>query len=295
MSGHTTLPESSGPENVDEGGPDGTRAGLTDGLDPVSRTSLTESVVERVEHWIVSSRQPAGARLPSERDLARRFAVSRIVVREALGRLEARGLVEVRAGVGSFVAEAQAASVAASLSLYLSRSEVGLEHLFDVRLALEPAMAAAAARSADEDAIAAMFATVDLTDGIVRDLPHEPDAIESYAWADLEFHQLLAQASDNPLYDVLLAPLIDRLLDVRRSGALLPGAARKANAGHRKVLDAVAAREPERAAEAMRGHLHYVKELLDAAQRTAERQSMAAANGSDPAETTMKPGSKESA
>src|SRR5690606_7277643 len=139
-------------------------------LDPVSRTSLTESVAERIEDWIIGSDQTAGARLPSERELARRFAVSCIVVREALGRLEARGLIDVRAGVGTFVAAAQAANVTRSLSLYLSRGDVGLEHLFDVRLALEPAMAAAAARSADEEALAAMFATVDLTDGIVRDL-----------------------------------------------------------------------------------------------------------------------------
>lgn len=233
-------------------------------LDPVSRTSLTGSVAERLEHWIVSSRQPADARLPSERELAKRFAVSRIVIREALGRLEARGLIDVRPGVGTFVAAIGTGRAMQSLSLYLSRREVGFEHLFEVRLALEPAMAAAAARSADEDAVAAMFATVDLTDGIVRDLAKEPDALESYAWADLEFHQLLAQASDNPLYDVLLAPLIDRLLDVRRSGALLPGAATKANEGHREVLNFVASGQAERAAEAMRKHLLYVKGLLDA-------------------------------
>ena len=255
-------------------------------LDPVSRTSLTESVAERIEEWILDSDQPAGAHLPSERELARRFAVSRIVVREALGRLEARGLIDVRAGVGTFVAEAQAASVSQSLSLYLSRGDVGLEHLFDVRLALEPAMAAAAARGADEEALAAMFATVDLTDGIVRDLRREPGALESYAWADLEFHQLLAHASDNPLYDVLLAPLIDRLLDVRRTGALLPGAARKANDGHRKVLAAVADRDPERAATAMREHLLFVKELLDAAARSPEGASSAAVPARESARTT---------
>lgn len=278
MSGHTTLPdaaaraEAARPTEPTEPAPD-RDAGASDlpgaalagamRLDPVSRTSLTESVAERIEEWILTSEQRAGARLPSERELARRFAVSRIVVREALGRLEARGLIDVKAGVGTFVAEPQAAAVSQSLSIYLSRSELGLEHLFDVRLALEPAMAAAAARSADEESLAAMFATVDLTDGIVRDLRKEPEALESYAWADLEFHQLLAQASDNPLFDVLLAPLIDRLLDVRRSGALLPGAAARANAGHRKVLAAVAARDPERAAAEMRAHLLYVKELLE--------------------------------
>lgn len=232
-------------------------------LGPVLRTSLTESVAERLEQWIVASRQPAEARLPSERELASRFEVSRIVIREALGRLEARGLIVVRPGVGTFVAPIGASSVTRSLSLYLSRSEIGLDHLFEVRFALEPAMAAAAARSADHDAIAAMFATVDLTDRIVHDLAREPDALESYAWADLEFHQLLSQASDNPLYDVLLAPLIDRLLDVRRCGALLPGAASKANQGHRAVLDFVAAGQADHAAEAMREHLLFVKGLLD--------------------------------
>src|SRR5690606_15548879 len=105
MPGHTTLPD--GPQRDGDGGAadssPGSAARASAGgamrLDPVSRTSLTESVAERIEEWIPDSDQPAGARLPSERELARRFAVSRIVVREALGRLEARGLIDVRAGV----------------------------------------------------------------------------------------------------------------------------------------------------------------------------------------------------
>ena len=266
MSGHTTLPALDATSGAPSDAKTDAPSDVTSmSLDPVERTSLTESVAQRIEAWIVSSRRAADERLPSERELARRFEVSRIVVREALGRLAARGLVAVRPGVGTFVAPVEASSVTRPLGLYLSRRAVGLDHLLDVRLALEPAMAAAAARRADEDAIAAMFATVDLTDGIVRDLAREPGALESYAWADLEFHQLLAQASGNPLYDVLLAPLIDRLLEVRRSGALLPGAALRANEGHRQVLKFVATSEPEAAAQAMREHLYFVKSLMEAA------------------------------
>ena len=238
---------------------DATAPTLAD-LAPAARTSLTDAVVDQLADAIVERELGPGARLPGERDLALRFRVSRIVVREALVRLAQRGLVEVRPGVGTFVARMPATSVTDPLRLYVRRHRIGHASLFEVRGALEPAIAAAASRAATDAQLDAMEANLERTFALAGG--QDADAVEAFAWADLEFHQLRAAASGNALFELLLAPLIDRLLDVRRRGARLPGTARRAAEGHRAVFEAVAARDAAGAAERMTAHLHDVQRWL---------------------------------
>lgn len=230
-------------------------------LAPATRVYLTDAVVGQLAEAIVERELRPGDRLPGERDLALRFRVSRIVVREALVRLAQRGLVEVRPGVGTFVARLSEASVTDPLRLYLRRHRVAHASLFEVRHALEPAIAAAASRAATDEGLAGIADNLERTFALV-DATEPPDrggrdaAVEAFAWADLEFHQLLAAASGNALFELLLAPLID---DVRRRGAQLPGTARRAAEGHRAVFGAVAGRDPALAAARMTAHLHDVQ------------------------------------
>ncbi len=203
-----------------------------------------------------------GDRLPGERALADRLQVSRIVVREALGRLQARGLIEIRPGVGAFVVPMADRSVTEPLGLYIRRHGVAPDHLFDVRRALEPPMAAAAARRRPAAALAALEATLRRTRAAAAAFTADGDdpdeALEAFAWADLTFHQQVAHASGNPLFELLLAPLLEPMLEVRRDGARLPGTAAAATAQHAAVLDAIRAGEPDAAAAAMAAHLDAV-------------------------------------
>lgn len=235
-------------------------------LAPAERMSLTDTVARSLADAIVERDLGPGERLPAERDLAVRLRVSRIVVREALGRLAQRGLVAIRPGVGTFVASPPEHAVTDTLHLYIRRHRIGYEHLFEVRHALEPAIAAAASRNADEEQLAALASNVERTAALAATIDEgaTQGATEAFAWSDLEYHQLLAQASGNTLFELLLAPLIDRLLDVRRIGVRLPGTARRAAEGHRAVFHAVVARDPDAAARHMRAHLHDVQSWLPA-------------------------------
>lgn len=228
------------------------------GRTPGHRGSLADAVSEQLSAVILGSDLEPGDRLPGERDLARRLQVSRIVIREALGRLEERGMIEIRPGVGTFVAPTRERSVTEPLGLYIRRSGVGIDHLFDLRHALEPAMVATAARYRTDDDLVALEATQARTVEILGDLGVRDGAVEAYAWADVAFHQQLAQASGNPLFEVLLVPLLEPLLDVRRDGARVPGAAAVAADEHGAVLRAVRDRDPEGARRAMTRHLHTV-------------------------------------
>jgi DNA-binding FadR family transcriptional regulator len=282
-----------------------TGAGL--GLEPPARVSLPATVAGQLAELIVGKRLDAGSRLPPERDLARQLRVSRLVIREALKALAERGLVEVRPGVGTFVATSTDSTVTDALSLYIRRNRVSTGHLFDLRSALEPAVAAAAARCAQDDGLAALEDNLRRTEAIVarleraetidsprnsgeraeasdgplatgersgphgetveaereKRLPSYPGAaIEQFAWADLEFHQLLANATDNPLFRLVLDPLVDPQLEVRRKGARVRGAARNALAGHLIIFERVSERDPAAAAAAMKEHLAAVAAWL---------------------------------
>ncbi len=241
-------------------------------LAPAARMSLTEAVAGQLAEAIIERDLGPGARLPAERDLAKQLQVSRIVVREALGRLAQRGLVEVRPGVGTFVARLQGTSVTDPLRLYIRRHRISQAHVFDVRHALEPAIAAAASTNASDGHLAAMASNLERTFALVAAIDQREDAVEAFAWTDLEFHQLLATASGNPLYELLLAPLIDRLLEVRRVGVRLPGTAHHAAQGHQAVFDALAAREPDAAATRMTEHLQAVQSWLPDPITTTKRQ-----------------------
>jgi DNA-binding FadR family transcriptional regulator len=242
--------------------------------------SLPDAVSDRLAGRILDGELTAGDRLPGERELAEQLGVSRIVVREALGRLQARGLIEIRPGVGAFVVPMPDHSVTEPLGLYIRRHGVGHAHLFEVRRALEPQIAAAAARRRDPRALAALAATQRRTaaaaanlaratpsarDGAREDAhadAHAEEALEAFAWADLAFHLHLAQASGNPLFELLLVPLVEPLLEVRRAGARRPGAAARATAEHAAILEAVAAGDATAAGAAMARHLDSVVTLL---------------------------------
>lgn len=239
--------------------------------------SLPDAVSDRLAGRILDGELTAGDRLPGERELAEQLGVSRIVVRESLGRLQARGLIEIRPGVGAFVVPMPDHSVTEPLGLYIRRHGVGHAHLFEVRRALEPQIAAAAARRHDPRALALLAATQRRTAAAAADLERastEPDDdahdgearrdehLEAFAWADLSFHVHLAQASGNPLFELLLLPLVEPLLEVRRAGARRPGAADRATAEHAAILAAVVAGDPAEAAAAMAHHLDSVVALL---------------------------------
>ncbi len=233
---------------------------------PALSIQVTEQLVDRIR----SGGYAEGDRLPAERELARELGVSRIVVREALRGLSEQGLVEIRPGVGTFVTSLDTAVTVRMLSRYIRQSRLNPVHLFEVRRLLEPALAEKAAERADASAIEAMRANLQRTQNAVERLGGEAEQAEAFAWADLEFHELMAEATGNPLYVVLLYPLLDNLLGLRRSGLLIAGTARQALDDHRRIFDRIAAGDGTGASRAMLDHLTSVEEWVE-----MSRQEMA--------------------
>lgn len=213
-----------------------------------------------LEHRLIGKEWRAGTRLPSEREFAEEYAVSRPVVREALRALQERGWIDVFAGRGSFVRELRLTADWVDPLLLVGRVDVSANHLVVARTMLETKAAELAADRRTWDDVTAMrriLARFETTDNIAE-----------AAHLDLAFHEAIAMASQNPViqmmfgsirkltHGIVLRSLSDR--EVRGTAVPLHGV----------ILDAIAAQDPPGAAAAMSSHIsaaeRYYGEDLDA-------------------------------
>src|SRR6202040_1118573 len=132
----------------------------------VVRTSrLYEQIVQQIEESVLKGTLKPGDQLPAERELAQQLGVSRTAVREAVKTLREKGLVEAYSGRGTFITDgtSQAARQSFDLMVKLGQAE-GSPHLAELRLILEPGIAALAAARVTEDDLAAMCEAVAVMD-----------------------------------------------------------------------------------------------------------------------------------
>ena len=213
----------------------------------VREPRLSDKVAEMMLETILSNRLDVGDRLPSERELGDQFGVSRTVVREAVRELVAKGVIEVRSGSGLRVAAVDAAAVSESMSLFLRGGALDFEKVHEVRTLLEVHIAGLAAERAGPEDVAALRA-------VDERMRAESGDVEAAARDDLEFHRVIALATHNELYLVLLDSIGGSLIDIRREN-LGSGSAPATLEQHAQVLDRIAAHDRDTAREAMAAHL----------------------------------------
>jgi GntR family transcriptional repressor for pyruvate dehydrogenase complex len=220
---------------------------------PVRLARLYEQIVEQIEDRIRRGELRPGHPLPSERELAEQFGVSRTTVREAIKALREKGLVEVYPGRGTLVVDNLPRVIRQSLQILLGWEQTRrISELMEVRELLEPSIAALAAERATEEHLEAMRRAVEVMDASF-------DNAEQFVEADLDFHLALAEATGNSLIPLLLDPIID-LLREHRIQVFRVGGAVRGQLHHKRILEAVLRRDPEAARAAMIAHLHQIRE-----------------------------------
>lgn len=222
-------------------------------LQPVRRNRLYQQVAERLRaHIDVEGLRP-GDRLLSERELAERLGVSRTSVRQALTALEVTGIVEIRHGGGVFITEPPE-TVLPLLADALADEHEQLPAIMEVRQAIEAQTARLAAlRRTDAD-----LATLELA---IRRMQDANESGEDPADADREFHDSIVAAARNPLLATLWEQLSAPVDKTRRASLARPGRPQASLRAHRRIRDAIAAEDPDRAAKAMLDHLAVVADL----------------------------------
>ena len=216
----------------------------------VREPRLSDKVAEMMLDTILSRRLQVGDRLPSERELGEQFGVSRTVVREAVRALVAKGVIEVRSGSGLRVAAVDAAAVSESMSLYLRGGTLDFEKVHEVRALLEVHIAGVAAERATEADVARLRE-------VHERMEDEHADVEAAALDDLEFHRVIAGATQNDLYLLLMDSIGTALIDIRREN-LGSGSAPMTLGQHQLVLERIASGDAEGAREAMSTHLEGV-------------------------------------
>jgi GntR family transcriptional repressor for pyruvate dehydrogenase complex len=229
--------------------------------EPVQTRRYFEQVAQQIEKRILNGELSSGDQLPSERDLAEQFNVSRTVIREAVKALAQKGLVDVRSGKGSFVTNDTSLAVRDSLNLMIKLGgEERTLDLMQVREILEPEIAALAATKISDEEILNLQKCVQVMDETL-----DPD---SWTSADLSFHMGLAKATGNLLIPQIASAIVDLLWEQRLWIGLTKGGPERGQFHHKQILNAVRARDPDRAREAMRDHLLQVREDTETAARS---------------------------
>jgi GntR family transcriptional regulator, transcriptional repressor for pyruvate dehydrogenase complex len=206
---------------------------------------------------IVDGKLPEGEKLPAETQLASSFGVSRPVVREALSRLRADGVIVSRRGSGSYVQRKPSAQ-------FLSLAPIGgiadLMRCFEFRIALEGETAAlAATRRSDKD-LAEMQAALREMNGSIRNKTVGTAA-------DIRFHNAVAMASKNKLFTMALGALSDVIfqgITVARKLSLQANMKRLqiVQAEHRRIFEAVRNEDASGARRAVRTHIENARARL---------------------------------
>lgn len=230
---------------------------------PVQAPKVFERVAVQIEQRILDGELHSGDRLPTERDLAEQFQVSRTAVREALKILAQKGLVDMRPGRGTIVIDGAHEALQHSLGLVmrLKLGEVGGSNsLVEVREILEVEIAALAAERATEQEIAAMREAVQVMDESL-------DNADAFITADNRFHEALAQATQNALILTLVRSIVNLLSEQRKQIFATAGGPQRGQVHHKSILASVIKHDPEAARAAMRAHLRQVREDVGASPR----------------------------
>jgi DNA-binding FadR family transcriptional regulator len=214
-----------------------------------------DSLVERLRQAVEDGALAPEGRLPAERDLARRLAVSRRSLRMALAALEKEGVIWRGVGQGTFVSERRPRAVQrVPPTMQLTNPT----EVMEARLALEPRLAALAALRATPAEIAEMRACVGR--GAAA------SGLADFERWDSRLHRLVARAVHNELllalFDTVNAARDDKLWGRLKAASLTPERIAAYSEEHGRIVAAVAERDTDRAADAMTTHLTTVQRHL---------------------------------
>jgi GntR family transcriptional repressor for pyruvate dehydrogenase complex len=223
---------------------------------PKFDTQMTMRVVNHIRGMLESGELQPGDRIPAEREFARRLRISRASLRTGIGYLAAMGVMDVRHGVGTFVAEGPPELGKSSLSLLGALHGFQSWHMFEARRILESELAALAAERGREQHFTALSEEVAEMDATV-DNPME------YLIHDVRFHRVIAQASGNPILAALMETISSALYDERRETAERSRNLKESADLHREILRAIRSRNAAEARAVMERHLASAQSAQD--------------------------------
>lgn len=224
----------------------------------ISKVPLSKVVMLHIKNAILSGQLKREDKIPTERELAAGFNVSRNMVREALRALEMAGYLEIRQGPkgGAFVREFTPDRLSDGFIDYFLAEKLTIKELNSVRLLIEPEVARLAAENINPDY------ALKLQNAVENEFM--ADAIDDRVTSMTSFHLVLAEMSGNFFYEIIINVLVSIAKEIvvacyREGDTIVHGLGQ-----HGHILKAVLDGEPEKAAKAMGDHLiKYSNRFID--------------------------------
>ncbi|RWK56198.1 FCD domain-containing protein [Mesorhizobium sp.] len=244
---------------------------MSDIFSRIEHSRTADEVVQQIESLILEGVLRTGDRLPGERELARRFEVSRPILRDALKTLEGRGLLTTRPGGGTHVADVIGQLFTKPVTDLISMHRKAATDYLEYRREIEAVAAEYAARRATSDDLA-------LLDRIMARMEeaHRTGNFDDEAEIDVEFHHAICECAHNIILLHTLRSCYRLLSDGVFQNRLLvfnvPGAREALLSQHRAIYAAVKAGDPAAARQAAMDHITHVERTMAEAERSGDWQ-----------------------
>lgn len=223
-----------------------------------NRLTLSQRIERTLENAIREKKLTAGSKLPTEREMCESFGVSRTALREALRRLNARGLISIQKGSGMYVSEINIQDAIDTLNLYydLKFDKHLLEQIIEVRAIFEPQIAKLAAQNRTPGDLEEL-------EKLLKDFAScDPDNTQLEADLDNRFHLAIAKAARNPIIQITMEPIYSLLPRMRNYiYGNIDGEKQHTLKFHRALVEALKKKDEEKAQEVMKGHLERTREI----------------------------------
>jgi len=223
-----------------------------------NRLTLSQRIERTLENAIREKKLAVGSKLPTEREMCESFGVSRTALREALRRLNARGLISIQKGSGMYVSELNIQDAIDSLNLYydLKFDKNLLEQIIEVRSIFEPEIARLAAQNRTQNDLK------ELEKNLKEFEQCDPDNTQLEADIDNRFHLAITKATLNPIVQISMEPIYSLLPRMRNYiYGNIEGEKPYTLKFHRDLLDALRKQDGERAQQIMKEHLDRTREI----------------------------------
>ena len=229
--------------------------GKTTMFKPVKKTRIHEEIVFKIKDMIEQGKLKTGDQLPTERELAEAFKVSRPSVREALRALESQGFLVSRQGDGTYVSQQPIELLIEPFASVILKEKFDQLELFEMRRLIEPQLAYLAAERATPAEIAEMEQLLYIQE---QELANS----ETGPTPEKTLHDILFRAAKNKILISIMDSLMDSLAESRDKYLQLEGRPQKSLARHKDILAAIKIGDGELAANMMREHLEETESIL---------------------------------
>ncbi len=231
-------------------------------FETVKANRISQNIVEQIRGAILAGELKIGDQLPSEKDFAKHFNVSKSSLREAYRVLEAYGLLEIRQGMsgGAFIKEVDFSTVKDSLANYFFFQNPGLRDYTQIRTFIEPQVVEICAEKITSE-------DIEYLENNILAMEQEPDGETFISDLDIAFHKKLVDIAENKIISLIVEIVQTALINIKRIVHTDKQFLHMVCTDHKAIVNALSEHNPQKASEAMLVHINNVEKGMLASKK----------------------------